>query len=61
MKLTVHIAEAPGVPGARAILLCDYHGEPLPMQFAHVLEQEVGECSVLTVKFRIDGKEISLL
>lgn len=61
MKLTVHISEAAGVPGGRAILLCDYHGEPLPMQISHVLEQGVGESSILTVKFVIDGKEISLL
>lgn len=61
MNLIVKVDEAGAVPGGRAILLCDHKGQPLPQQMSHILEQEVGECSILTVRFRIDGKQIALV
>jgi len=60
MKLTADLCTAPGIPGKRAVMLCDETGEPLPNQVAVSLEQTVGEPSTITVTFRIDGDNIKL-
>lgn len=54
----VKIVDAPGVPGGRALALCDENGQPLGGQISAVVETGVGERPRITVTFGIDGKSI---
>ncbi|WP_298090452.1 hypothetical protein [uncultured Sphingomonas sp.] len=56
--MIIRIADAPAIDGARALLLCDDGGEPLPMQQATILRQQIGEMSTITVTFLVDGDAI---
>lgn len=44
--------------GRKALLLCDDAGEPLPMQFASELTQKIGDGTIFTVSFKVDGERL---
>ncbi len=58
MKLKVMIKDAGAVPGGRAILLCDEHGEPLPGIVHVVVENGLRDARV-TVTLLVDGDQVA--
>jgi hypothetical protein len=57
MQLEVRLCDA-AVPGGKAYLLCDEHGEMLPNQQSVAITQDVTDMSVLTVKIYVDGEKV---
>jgi hypothetical protein len=60
MDLIAKFIPAPGIPGGRALVLCDGEGTVLPGQAAATLEQTSSACSTLTVQFKIDGRRVRI-
>ena len=60
MKLIAKVVECFAAPNGKFLVLHDENGVQLPAQIAVELEQEMGECPILTVRFRIDGDELRL-
>lgn len=58
MKLVVKVIAAPSVPGGKALALCTEEGQPVGKQVSCVVENEVREIGVITVRFYIDGEAI---
>jgi len=54
--MQVRIVDAPGIPGGKAVVLCDDDGVMLPQQTRVILENGIGELPTITATFVIDGK-----
>jgi len=56
--MLVKIVDASGVPGGRAIALCDENGEIWGRQTRAVVENDADGIPTVTVTFPIDGDRI---
>ncbi|MEO7469815.1 MAG: hypothetical protein ABIV36_22635 [Sphingobium limneticum] len=57
--LLVRIVDAPSLPPARAVMICDSEGNPLPNQLSTGLINGLGEQTIITVQFVVDGERIA--
>lgn len=59
MKLQLRIDRKPcWLPGGGFLALCDEAGKPLPGMVAVEFKQELEDCPLITVTFRVDGDQI---
>ena len=58
MKLFLRTATGCRVPGGRALVLCDEHGEMLPGQCSVAVVQDEDAQTKITVSFGVDGKNV---
>lgn len=59
MKLYIEERKA-AVPGGKAMMLVDEHGDALPCQTATTLTQEAGDIGTITVTFCVDGRKVQI-
>lgn len=60
MKLRIEAVKALAVPGGKALVLTDEHGNVLPNQINVIVETGVGDVATAVVTFMIDGKDLCL-
>ncbi len=58
MRLIIRITDAEAVPGGKSLILCDEDGIPLPGQIGVSATTAIGENSIVTVQFAVDGEKV---
>ena len=59
MQLKIKIKDSACVSGGKAVVLCDESGGYLPCQVSTIVENDVDGNAFVTVRFRVDGKEVA--